>query len=89
MRRGYTADAGTPGVPPGLPDRLMTPVIDLDPDQDASGRQWSAYVAFVAYHRDLSAWLRVNAPDYRARDVMQALGATMDDMFRIARELPE
>ncbi|MEU6699861.1 hypothetical protein [Pseudonocardia sp. NPDC046786] len=81
-------DTGVPGVPPDLPDHLRRPVIDLDPDQDATGRQWDAYVSFVAYHRDLFAWLRVNAPEYRAHDVLRALGVTMDDMFRVARELP-
>lgn len=86
--RKRQADNGTPGVPPGLPDRFLNPVIELDPDHDTGNREYAAFQSFRAYARGLEAWLNDNAPGYRAPDVMTALGATLTHFRAVARELP-
>lgn len=77
------------GVPPGLPDRLIHPPIDLDPDADVQNRRMDAFRSFRVYARELEVWLHFHSSKSTPKAVMAALGTDMESFLRVATELPE
>lgn len=75
-------------IPAGLPDRLINPAIDLDPDSDVQNRRMEAFGSFRVYSRELEMWLRKHSPQSNPKRVMDALGTNLGTFLRVAEELP-